>query len=120
AEVDRALEARDLLRRDLVDQLRPHPQPRLDLRARARCHLHPRTDLAHQRALVAAGTAQRGQRERAGVVRARDPGGEEVVLEHGDPAAGHLLVAGAVLMVYLDLALPDLVHGAVTCPNEEA
>src|SRR5690606_28891467 len=87
--------------------------PRLDLRARARCHLHPRTDLAHQGALVAAGAAQRGQRERAGVVRARDPGGEEVVLEHGDPAAGHLLVEGAVLQVVLVLALLELVLGAV-------
>src|SRR5690606_34921521 len=113
APTNSALQARHLLRLDLVHQLRPDPQPRLDLGACAGRDLHAGAELAHQCLLLAAGAAGGGQRERAGVARGRDPGGEEVVLEHRDPAAGDLLVEGAVLGEILELALVELVRGAV-------
>src|SRR5690606_30485953 len=113
-------EAGHLRRLDLVHQLRPDPQSRLDLRARAGRDLHAGAELAHQRLLLAAGAAGGEQRERAVVAGARDPGGEEMVLEHRDPAAGDLLVEGAVLGEILELALLELVGRAVPGAAVEA
>src|SRR3546814_502220 len=83
AVVDRALQARHVLRGQLRDQLRADPQARVGDRLLPR---RERERRAHR--VDAVDLAGGGQAEARGLVLLRDPGGEEVVLQQRDPTAG--------------------------------
>src|SRR5690606_10272625 len=96
AVVYRPLQAGDALGADLRDQLRADVQAGLGGQARTRGDLHRRTQLTHQRT---AGRLVQG--DGGDLVAGGDPGTEEVVLQHRDPAVARLLVHAAVLEVVL-------------------
>src|SRR5690554_2698561 len=77
---------------DLVDQLGPDQQPRVQAGLLPRRHRQARAKLAHQvaRTIIV-------YRDGGLLVRLRDPGAEEVMLQDRDPALGRAQVERAVL-----------------------
>ena len=96
AVIDHTVQPLDVLRIDLVDQLRPHPQAAFGADLLPRRHAEARTvrfDAVAVAVLV--------EQEQRGLVLLRDPGAEEVMLQHRQPAPFHRLVQAAIVEVIL-------------------
>src|SRR5690606_7314995 len=99
AVVDHAVEPGDVLRFDLLDQLRPDPQARAGAQLLTGRHHHRRGRNPADEVLRAAAAAVGAQGELDLVAGIGQPGAEEVVLHERDPCVAVLALHGAVVIV---------------------